>query len=141
MLSSTSGARRLRARYATLKRAGLCPRCGKNKTRHGARCTACKVKRPRASPRDIRRIVKSTKRHRLALERAGLCTQCGDEKPTDDFKTCPGCREANTLKGCTRYAERRAAGMCGQCGKPPVKGKTLCKRCRKRKKLSDTRRR
>ena len=104
------------------------------------RCPSCKTRRAKATLRDVRRIYKSTKRHRLALELAGRCTQCEGEKPTDTFKTCPGCRGANTLKGCTRYAERRAAGLCGHCGGTPIKGKSRCKKCKARQRRSDANR-
>lgn len=110
----------LRARYAALREAGLCIRCGKEEAIRGKFCDACYAIRTRNDQ-------KKTARYRERRE-LGICPICGKVQ-TGDGKPCAECRS----RYADRYHTRLTMGVCPRCGKPTVDDFTLCADCRARK--------
>lgn len=67
----------------------------------------------------------ATRELRFERKIKGLCPDCGKERDQDEFYRCSKCSEMNKR----RRQRFKNSGMCVRCGKPAVKGKTLCERC------------
>ena len=133
-------------------RKGLCLKCGKRPPApHRTQCEPC-IERQRA--RDLARY------HRRTAERIaqGLCPKCGKRPPAPERSQCGPCLDKDAAAGRARdarlraagiprrdperatayererrhrqIAERRAAGLCPECGDaPPAPGRTVCGPC------------
>ena len=139
-------AKRRSARAGSRKRgtarrdAGLCPRCGRRPpVEGGATCGPC---------REVRQAVE---RQRYAARRAaGLCVRCGGTVLDGDARCggtvlggdarCGPCAvleeerrspERKNAAARRRYAERRVAGRCTDCGEPS-QGAGRCEPCARR---------
>ena len=139
-------------RTAERRAQGLCLKCGKRPPAPGlSQCEPCAEKK-RAPDR--------ARHHRRTAERIaqGLCPKCGKQPPAPEFSVCAPCAEKKRLAGRARdarlraagkprrdrekarvsdrrrrrrqAAERRARGLCPNCGKqPPVPDASLCAPC------------
>lgn len=58
------------------------------------------------------------------------CAECGEKYNQRKAKIRDRAKEKAAVN--SRNAARRAAGLCVQCGKPAVEGKSRCKRCLER---------
>jgi len=56
----------------------------------------------------------------------GVCSRCGCPS---SGKTCPRCREYGSAHKFKQISDRRAAGLCGRCGKLPLAGLSHCQAC------------
>lgn len=119
-----------RARLARWRAEGRCTRCGGETDAEHAQCQSC---REYMAP--IRRA--ASKRWRDRMIEAGMCTRCGKTWAEPGRKYCRAClakhaAETNTPenreKANLRRAERRAAGLCIDCG-APTEGHQRCERC------------
>ncbi len=83
------------------------------------------------------------------LKSKGICVSCGQDYACVGSVFCPECGERKCKKSleyyyahreeCSnrrkpyfkqRYAERKAKGLCTQCGRKAIDGQTLCLECR-----------
>ena len=143
---------RFHRRTAERRAKGLCLKCGKRPPApHRSQCGACAEKQ-RAG--DLARY------HRRTAERVaqGLCPKCGKHPPAPGLSQCAPCTEKSNRASRARDArlraagiprrdpekarlgerrrrrrrtdERRAKGLCPECGKrPPAPGHTVCAPC------------
>ena len=143
---------RYHRRVAERRAKGLCLKCGKRPPApHRTQCEPCAEKQ-RAG--DLERY------HRRTAERVaqGLCPKCGKAPPEPGRSQCGPCldkdaaasrardarlraagmprrdpgkaRDAERRRRERQTAERRAAGLCPECGKaPPAPGRTVCEPC------------
>ena len=143
---------RYHRRTAERRAKGLCLKCGKRPPApHRSQCEPCAEKQ-RAG--DLARY------HRRTAERIarGLCPKCGKRPPEPERGQCGPCLEKDAAAGRARdarlraagmprrdpgkariaerrrrerqIAERRAAGLCPECGTaPPAPGRTVCGPC------------
>lgn len=59
----------------------------------------------------------------------GQCVDCG--QPAQG-SYCAKCRGAERLRGQRKYSRRAERGLCGKCGKRPVRRFRTCSECRLR---------
>ena len=143
---------RYHRRTAERRAKGLCLKCGKRPPEpHRSQCEPCAEKQ-RAG--DLARY------HRRTAERIarGLCPKCGKRPPEPERGQCGPCLAKDAAAGRARdarlraagmprrdpgkariaerrrrerqIAERRAAGLCPECGTaPPAPGRTVCGPC------------
>ena len=143
---------RYHRRTAERKAQGFCLKCGKRPPApHRTQCEPCAEKQ---RARDLARY------HQRTAERVarGLCPKCGKVPPAPERSQCGPCLEKDAAAGRARDArlraagiprrdpgkariaerrrrerqisERRAAGLCPECGKaPPAPGRTVCGPC------------
>ena len=143
---------RYHRRVAKRRAKGLCLKCGKRPPApHRTQCEPCAEKQ-RAG--DLARY------HRRTAERIarGLCPKCGKAPPEPGRSQCGPCLAKDAAAGRARdarlraagmarrdpekariaerrrrerqIAERRAAGLCPECGTaPPAPGRTVCEPC------------
>lgn len=88
---------------------------------------------------------------RAEFREAGLCTSCGKVESAEGRAMCPGCakkareaarrhQERNSQRAREQYRRRRAAGLCGICGKRPSGDAAMCRACQAAKRLRSGRR-
>ena len=143
---------RYHRRTADRRAKGLCLKCGKRPPApHRSQCEPCIEKR---RPADLARY------HQRTAERVaqGLCPKCGKRPPEPGRSQCEPCAEKDRAAGRARdarlraagiprrdpekaraaerarrqrqIAERRAAGLCPECGTaPPEPGRSVCGPC------------
>ena len=143
---------RYHRRTAERRAQGLCLKCGKRPPALGrSQREPCAAKK-RAPDR--------ARHHRRTVERhaQGLCPKCGKQPPAPELSVCASCAEQKRVAGrardarlraagtprrdrekarvsdCRRRreqaAERRARGLCPDCGKqPPAPDASLCAPC------------
>ena len=151
---------RYHRRVAERRAKGLCLKCGKRPPApHRSQCAVCTEKR---RPADLARYHQRTA-ERVAL---GLCPKCGQHPPEPGRSQCGGCAEKDRAAGrvrdarlraaglprrdrerATAYerersrreaAERRAAGLCLDCGKAPAaEGRTACEPCAEKRRARE----
>ena len=151
---------RYHRRTAERRAKGLCLKCGKRPPApHRTQCEPCSEKR---RPADLARY------HRRTAERIaeGLCPACGKRPPAPERSQCGPCLEKDAAAGRARdarlraagiprrdpekaraadrerrhrqTAERRAAGLCPECGKaPPEPGRTVCGPCGEERRMAE----
>ena len=132
---------RFHRRTAERRAQGLCPKCGKQPPAPGrSQCEPCTgKKRPADRARHYRRAAERTSQ--------GLCPKCGKQPPSPELSVCAPCAEKKRIAGRVRdarlraaskprrarekarayerqrrrrqAAERRARGLCPDCGKQP----------------------
>lgn len=107
------------ARYALLKRAGLCPSCKRRAPVGYVYCVAC-----RKQIAAYQAGGQSQERRRGRLREAGSCLDCGAVKPDVRGKVprCDACRAAFNQERRTAAAQRRQHGRCAECGEEPTTG-------------------
>ena len=113
---------------------GRCPRCGKPAAEGHAQCEDClaKAKAQRAKTR-------SSKKRYDSLKKDGKCVRCGISWAEPGQSYCRKClnrRKAlkkrytpNNEKRKAIRDERKAAGLCIECGKPRLDGHVYCQKC------------
>ena len=143
---------RYHRRTAERRAQGLCLKCGKQPPAPGrSQCEPCAGKK---------RPADRARHHRRAAERTtqGLCPKCGKQPPAPELSVCAPCAEKKRIAGRVRdaglraaskprrdrekaraygrqrrrrqAAERRARGLCPDCGKqPPAPDASLCAPC------------
>ena len=141
--------KRARRQIEARRAAGLCTACGKTPAVAGrASCEPCGEKRRAwdrekyaagkaagkpyggANPETKRRASRARhKRLRKAWHEAGLCVRCGKPPAVEGGKLCAPCQEQRRAKERRKYARRRAAGLCTNCGTPAVDGQAYCGPC------------
>ena len=139
---------------------GLCLKCGKQPPTPGrTRCEPCAAKK-RAPDR--------ARHHRRTAQRTaqGLCPKCGKQPPAPELSVCAPCAEKSRVAGRARNArlraagkprrdrekarianrrryrqqsaERRAQGLCPECGKrPPAPDASACAPCGDRRQAAE----
>jgi hypothetical protein len=112
-ISCRSCLQRDREQRATRKSASLCSKCGGLRDGRTLSCSKCLDAGTRGKARKIK---------------LGLCRTCGLKRGKNGTKSrCARCAE----KERNRYSLRRAAGVCGYCGKEKDDvHKAYCSRCR-----------
>ena len=104
------------AREKQRQEAGLCKRCGKNRTGGPKLCRIC-----------LADANKKTKAMWQRRKDAGLCWNCGRRAPAPKRSWCTNCRAAKDRK----RRQRERAGFCNQCLVHPVHGELkTCNGCR-----------
>lgn len=131
-------------RYQKFKEQGICVMCKEEKAvENQVFCEKCREKHRQQKKEDYEWY----KAH-------GICTECRKEKAFGNKTLCAGCIEKKTLENIKRYSEnredmlrkikkaykkryseRKARGICVNCGKREAEtGKVLCTRCNTAKK-------
>ena len=151
---------RYHRRTAERRAEGLCLKCGKQPPTPGrTRCEPCAAKK-RAPDR--------ARHHRRTAQRTaqGLCPKCGKQPPAPELSVCAPCAEKSRVAGRARNArlraagkprrdrekarianrrryrqqsaERRARGLCPECGKrPPAPDASACAPCGDRRQAAE----
>jgi DNA-directed RNA polymerase subunit RPC12/RpoP len=81
-------------RFNSWKKAGLCPRCGREKDKEMYFCSTCIEKRRNGSIKHVKYLNKVRDERRIS----GVCTRCGAVLVEDNHKMCERCREYNKIK-------------------------------------------
>ena len=109
------------------KAKGLCVRCGKVPPRpERTECAGCARKASERLRRggDADRV----RTKYWARIEAGLCTKCGLVPPLEGARLCAGCRDKTNARAQALRTERKAKGLCTDCGAPSL-GQRLCDPC------------
>ena len=151
---------RYHRRTAQRRAEGLCLKCGKRPPEpHRSQCGACAEK---SRARDLERYHRQTAK-RIAQ---GLCPKCGKQPPAPELSVCEPCAERSNVASRARDArlraagtprrdperarvyeqerrrrhdaERRAAGLCPECGtRPPAADASVCEPCADRRRAAE----
>jgi hypothetical protein len=127
--------------------AGLCTRCGKPVEGERRTCESCLAKHNQLYGEQKRAADREKYHQRLD---AGKCVRCGIAWAEPGHSFCRKCLDKHLLE-CKRYdpdhakanarrEARRKAGLCIDCGKPAMEGKSRCQRCYERQQDSGRKR-
>jgi len=128
----------------------VCPECFESRrqqnrkwrhTARGRKLERNRIRRWRAS--NPERVLKIRKDAYWRRKVSGICTCCSE--PATDGNRCAFhaemARNASKEYARRKAQERRSAGLCTRCGRPPIPGLTLCEPCRVYMRATDARRR
>ena len=86
------------------------------------------------------RAMKTYQRRKVeyaALRNRGVCTSCKKRKSSGEMVWCDACREQKRGRRIARYHERKAAGLCVECG-GESDGLARCGDCRLARKVRES---